>query len=126
VSAGHTVIPLPGASAFASLVSIAGSMDKSIVFEGFLSTKDGRRKSRLKELLETGFAFVVYESPFRICKLLIDLADLEHERYVCIGREMTKVHEEYLRGSVTHILSVLAERKELRGEFSVFVSGRTV
>lgn len=122
--AGHTVIPLPGASAFASLVSIAGSTDKSIIFEGFLSHKNGRRQSRLKELLETGFAFVVYESPFRICKLLADLANLENERYVCVGREMTKVHEEYLRGSAAQILSILLERKELHGEFSVFVSGR--
>jgi 16S rRNA (cytidine1402-2'-O)-methyltransferase len=122
-AAGHTVIPLPGASAFASLVSIAGSADKSVVFEGFLSPKEGRRKSRLKELLGTGFAFVVYESPFRIHKLLAELAGLEHERYVCVGREMTKMHEEYLRGSAAEISSVLAERKDLRGEFSVFVSG---
>jgi 16S rRNA (cytidine1402-2'-O)-methyltransferase len=124
--AGHTVIPIPGVSAFAALVSVAGGMDKSVVFEGFLSPKDGRRRSRLKELLETGFAFVLYESPFRILKLLADIADLEKERYICVGREMTKVHEEYLRGSVAEILALLSEKKEQRGEFSVFVSGHNV
>jgi 16S rRNA (cytidine1402-2'-O)-methyltransferase len=125
--AGFKVIPIPGPSAFASLVSVSGGMDKSVVFEGFLSPKPGRRRSRLRELLDTGFAFVLYESPFRILKLLADLADFDKGRYVCIGREMTKVHEEYLRGSAGEIHLFLAEKakkNEIRGEFSVYVSGR--
>jgi 16S rRNA (cytidine1402-2'-O)-methyltransferase len=124
---GFKVIPIPGPSAFASLVSVSGGMDKSVVFEGFLSPKPGRRRSRLRELLDSGFAFVLYESPFRILKLLADLADCDKDRYVCIGREMTKVHEEYLRGSVEEIYVFLAEKaakNEIRGEFSVYVSGR--
>ena len=68
--AGHTVVPLPGASAFATLISVAGPGGKTIVFEGFLSPKPGRRRSRLRELLATGWAFVLYESPYRIVKLL--------------------------------------------------------
>jgi 16S rRNA (cytidine1402-2'-O)-methyltransferase len=124
VQAGHEVIPIPGPSAFAALVSVAGGMDKSVVFEGFLSPKGGRRRSRLRELLAGGAAFVLYESPFRILKLLEDLADLDSERYICIGREMTKVHEEYLRGSAARILAVLREKSEQIGEFSVFVSGK--
>jgi 16S rRNA (cytidine1402-2'-O)-methyltransferase len=123
-SAGHSVVPVPGVSAFASLVSVAGSSGKSIVFEGFLSPKAGRRKSRLKELMESGLPFVVYESPFRIVKLFGDLADLDPLRYVCVGREMTKIHEEYLRGSAGDILNILVGRKEQLGEFSVFVAGR--
>jgi 16S rRNA (cytidine1402-2'-O)-methyltransferase len=120
--AGHTVLPIPGPSAFASLVSVAGGLDKTVIFEGFLSPKAGRRRSRLKELLETKSAFVLYESPFRILKLLEDLVDLDNERYICVGREMTKVHEEYLRGSAAETMLVLAKTKQL-GEFSVFVSG---
>jgi 16S rRNA (cytidine1402-2'-O)-methyltransferase len=125
--AGFQVIPIPGPSAFAALVSVSGGMDKSVVFEGFLSPKPGRRRSRLRELLDTGFAFVLYESPFRILKLLADLADCDKDRYVCVGREMTKVHEEYLRGSAGEIYFFLAEKakkNEIRGEFSVYVSGR--
>jgi 16S rRNA (cytidine1402-2'-O)-methyltransferase len=127
--AGFEVIPIPGPSAFASLVSVAGGQDKSVIFEGFLSPKPGRRRSRLKELLATGWGFVLYESPFRILKLLEDLADLDTERYICVGREMTKVHEEYLRGSAGKILLTFLEKcdkNEVRGEFSVYVSGRNV
>ncbi|GHV83414.1 ribosomal RNA small subunit methyltransferase I [Spirochaetia bacterium] len=124
VKAGHSVVPIPGPSAFASLVSVACGQDKTVIFEGFLSPKAGRRRSRLKELLDSGAAFVVYESPYRILKLFEDLADLDNDRYVCVGREMTKLHEEYLRGSVGIVLAVLAERADkILGEFSVYVSG---
>jgi 16S rRNA (cytidine1402-2'-O)-methyltransferase len=120
---GHEVIPIPGVSAFAALVSVAGARDKTVIFEGFLSPKPGRRKKRLKELLETGWAFVLYESPFRILKLLEDMADLDSERYICVGREMTKIHEEYKRGSVTEILDFFAKKERQMGEFTLFVSG---
>ena len=123
VEAGHEAIPIPGASAFAALVSAAGARDKTVVFEGFLSPKPGRRRKRLKELLDTGWGFVLYESPYRILKLLEDLADLESERYICVGREMTKIHEEYKRGSAAGILAFFAQKDLQKGEFAVFVSG---
>jgi 16S rRNA (cytidine1402-2'-O)-methyltransferase len=123
-AAGHLVIPIPGASAFAALVSVAGAVGKTVIFEGFLSPKQGRRRSRLKELLDTGWAFVIYESPFRVLKLLEDLADLDNERYVCAGREMTKLHEEYLRGSPSEIHANLSQKERQIGEFALFVSGQ--
>ena len=125
--AGHEVIPIPGPSAFASLLSVSGGQDKSVIFEGFLSPKPGRRRKRLRELLDTGFGFVLYESPHRVLKLFEALADLDKSRYVCVGREMTKIHEEYLRGSAEEICGILlkkAEKSEIKGEFSVFVSGK--
>jgi 16S rRNA (cytidine1402-2'-O)-methyltransferase len=122
--AGHEVLPLPGPSAFAALLSVAGGMDKSVLFEGFLSPKAGRRRSRLKELLALDSAFVLYESPFRILKLLDDLAEIDDTRYVCVGREMTKVHEEYLRGSAAQIRGILVEKNSQIGEFSLYVSGK--
>lgn len=121
--AGHNVIPIPGPSAFATLVSAAGATDKTVVFEGFLSPKAGRRRSRIKELLETGWAFVLYESPFRILKLLEDLADLDNDRYVCVGREMTKLHEEYLRGNAAEILAFFEKKERQKGEFALYISG---
>jgi 16S rRNA (cytidine1402-2'-O)-methyltransferase len=124
IRAGHQVIPVPGPSAFAGLVSVSGGMDKTVVFEGFLSPKPGRRRARLRELLSGNAAFVLYESPFRILKLLEDLAEFDGERYVCVGREMTKLHEEYLRGSAREICALLAEKSEQKGEFSVYVSGK--
>ena len=125
--AGHEVIPIPGPSAFTALLSVSGGADKSVLFEGFLSTKPGRRRNSLKELLDTGFGFVLYESPFRIVKLFGELTDLDSSRYVCVGREMTKVHEEYLRGSAGEIYEILrkrTEKAEIRGEFSIFVSSK--
>jgi 16S rRNA (cytidine1402-2'-O)-methyltransferase len=121
--AGHAVIPVPGPSAFASLVSVSGGRDKTVVFEGFLSPKPGRRRSRLRELLAMDAALVLYESPFRIIKLLEDIAEIDSTRYICIGREMTKIHEEYIRGEAGAVLESLVERKEQIGEFSVFISG---
>ena len=124
--AGFEVIPIPGPSAFAALLSVSGGLDKSVVFEGFLSPKPGRRRNRLRELLDTGYGFILYESPYRILKLFEDLTDLDNSRYACVGREMTKVHEEYIRGSAAKICGILrekAEKNEIRGEFSVFIAG---
>jgi 16S rRNA (cytidine1402-2'-O)-methyltransferase len=124
--AGHEVIPIPGPSAFSALLSVSGGLDKSVLFEGFLSPKPGRRRSRLKELLDSGHGFIIYEAPHRVVKLFAELSDLESNRYVCVGREMTKLHEEYLRGSAGEIYGILLgkiEKGEIRGEFSIFVSG---
>jgi len=122
-AAGHDIIPIPGPSAFAALVSVSGGKDKTVVFEGFLSPKPGRRKSRLRELMAMDAACVLYESPFRILKLLEDIAEIDSKRYVCVGREMTKVHEEYVRGTAGEIFAVFSQKKEQIGEFSVFLSG---
>ena len=121
--AGHAVIPVPGPSALATLLSVAGATDKTLVFEGFLSPKPGRRRSRLRELLAMKAAVILYESPFRIIRLLEDIVEIDSTRYTCVGREMTKIHEEYVRGTAGEVLAVFAERKEPVGEFSVFIAG---
>jgi 16S rRNA (cytidine1402-2'-O)-methyltransferase len=121
--AGHDVIPIPGPSAFSALLSVAGGRDKTVVFEGFLSPKAGRRKSRLRELMAMDAACVIYESPFRILKLLGDIAEIDSERYICLGREMTKIHEEFSRGSAAAALEILSKKKEQIGEFSLYISG---
>ncbi|MFC2600606.1 MAG: 16S rRNA (cytidine(1402)-2'-O)-methyltransferase [Treponema lecithinolyticum] len=121
--AGHRVIPIPGPCAAAALISVAGSGGKTVVFEGFLPQKSGKRKSRLKELLQTGWAFVLYESPFRIVKLLSEIADIEYERRVVVGRELTKIHEEIVEGSAADISAEFAARSKIQGEFTVFVAG---
>ena len=122
--AGYPIVPIPGASAFAAMVSIAGTGDSSVLFEGFLSPKQGRRKRRLQELFGMQTGFVLYESPFRIIKLLQDIADIDSNRQVVVGRELTKLHEEILSGRVSDILYTLQERQSIKGEFSVFISGK--
>ena len=121
--AGHTVVPIPGPSAFASLVSVAGAGGKTLIFEGFLSPKPGRRRSRLKELLLTGDAIVLYESPFRIVKLLTDIADINSDRRVVVGRELTKLHEEIVEGSAAEMRDDFSSRTSIKGEFAIFISG---
>ncbi|MHC6201978.1 16S rRNA (cytidine(1402)-2'-O)-methyltransferase [Breznakiellaceae bacterium SP9] len=122
--AGHQVIPIPGPSAFASVLSAAGGLDKSVLFEGFLSPKPGRRRARLAALLDMELAFIIYESPFRIIKLFEDLSEINTTRYVCVGREMTKIHEEYIRGSILEVYELIKGRPEQKGEFSIYISGK--
>ncbi|MCR5763243.1 MAG: 16S rRNA (cytidine(1402)-2'-O)-methyltransferase [Treponema sp.] len=121
--AGHKVVPIPGASAFATLASVAGAGGKTLIFEGFLSPKPGRRRSRLKELLATGDAVIVYESPFRIVKLLADIAEIDSERRIVVGRELTKIHEEITDGTAREVLEDYSSRQKILGEFAVFISG---
>jgi len=119
--AGFPVVPLPGASAVTALMSVAGTAGKGFVFEGFLSPKGGRRRNRLKALLDMGMIFVLYESPYRILKLLEDLKELSPERNILIGREITKKFEEFLSGSPQEVLAVLSSRSTLKGEFAILV-----
>lgn len=120
--AGHKVIPIPGPSAFATLVSVAGAGGKTLIFEGFLSPKPGRRRSRLRELMESGAAVVVYESPFRVVKLLSDIAGIDPERRIVVGRELTKLHEEINDGTAAEILEDYSSRSKVLGEFAIFIS----
>lgn len=121
--AGHNVIPIPGPSAFAALASVAGAGGKTLIFEGFLSPKPGRRRSRLKELMATGDAVIVYESPFRVVKLLADIAEIDGERRIVVGRELTKLHEEITDGTSREVFEDYQSRSKVLGEFAVFISG---
>jgi 16S rRNA (cytidine1402-2'-O)-methyltransferase len=121
--AGHRVSPIPGASAFATLVSAAGQGGKTVIFEGFLSPKAGRRAARLRELMASGAAMVLYESPYRIVKLLAAIADIDSSRHIVVGRELTKVHEEIAAGTAQELRDDFGARQKILGEFSVFVSG---
>ena len=121
---GYRVVPIPGASAATALVSVSGMRGRGFLFEGFLSPKRGRRRRRLEELTALSEPFLVYESPFRVIKLMTELADICPERPILIGREMTKVHEEIIEGTCKSVLEELAERGVPRGEFSILVGGK--
>ncbi len=116
--AGFDVVPIPGASASVTLISASGLAGKTFTFEGFLSPKSGRRKSRLKELLSREEAFIIYESPFRILKTLGELRDLDDSRKLVLGREMTKAFEQFLYGTPSEVISQL---KVTKGEFALVV-----
>lgn len=122
--AGYPVVPLPGASAFGALISVGGFGGRTVTFDGFLSPKQGRRKRRLEELLAREENFLLYESPHRILKLLGALAELDPNRRICLGREMTKMHEEYIRGGADEVLTELSGRASIKGEFAILVEGK--
>jgi 16S rRNA (cytidine1402-2'-O)-methyltransferase len=121
--AGHLVSPLPGPSAFAALVSAAGMGGRSFLFDGFPSPKAGRRRARVAELMAGKESFMLYESPYRVLALLGEIAGTDPGRRVCVGREMTKIHEEFLSGPVSEVLEELSARGDQRGEFAVLVAG---
>lgn len=116
--AGFDVVPIPGASACVTLISASGLAGKTFTFEGFLSPKSGRRKSRVKELLERNEAFIVYESPFRVVKLLEELEQLCPGRNIVLGRELTKAFEQILCGTPSQVKE---ELKVVKGEFALCI-----
>jgi len=121
-AAGYSIVPIPGVSALATLVSVSGFTGKTFTFEGFLSPKSGRRKSRLQQLLERNEAFILYESPFRIVKLLAELSELAPDRSVLIGRELTKAYEELVEGRSQEVALNFSSRDSIKGEFVLCVS----
>lgn len=123
--AGHHVVPLPGASALTALVSVAGIPGKGFIFEGFLSPKPGKRRKRLSEILELSMNVVLYESPFRIIRLLEDIESLDARRKIFVGREITKKFEEFFSGSPAELLSQISSKAKIRGEFAVLISSRS-
>lgn len=121
---GFAVIPVPGPSAVTTLMSVGAPVGKAVTFAGFLSPKQGRRRRRLAELLGREEAFVLYESPHRIAALLKDLIDLDPDRKLLLGREMTKLHEEYLEGRASELALKMNEPNRLRGEITLLVGAR--
>jgi 16S rRNA (cytidine1402-2'-O)-methyltransferase len=124
VHAGIQVIPLPGASALAATLSAAGLPTDCFAFEGFLPAKKQERIARLQELKNDPRTLVFYEAPHRLKESLQDMQQIFGERQIVIGRELSKVHEEFLRGTVSDVIARLADR-EVKGEVTIVVHGCT-
>lgn len=118
---GVTIVPIPGASAFTALLSVAGRFGKTVIFEGFLSPKEGKRKKRLLELMRSGCAIVMYESPYRLVRLLIDIKDIDEKRYIVVGKELTKTYEKIIKGISKEVLEVFLQVKVVKGEYVVLI-----
>jgi len=119
--AGFKVVPIPGCSAVVTLLSACGKSGKSFTFEGFLSPKRGRREKRLTELISRNETFVIYESPYRIVKTLKEIAMINGNLTVAIGREMTKAFEEILVMGISDAVEEFEKRESIKGEFAVAV-----
>ena len=112
------VCAVPGATALITALVVSGKPTNSFVFEGFLSNKSGRRRSKLKELKEEKRTVIVYESPHRIVKFLEDFAVIMGDREVVVARELTKKFEEVRRGNAEDQLAHFLEKKP-KGEFVI-------
>ena len=123
VEAGINVSCLPGATAFVPALVVSGLPCDRFIFEGFLPHKKGRQK-RLLSILEESSTTVLYESPHRVIKLLEEIIKYDcGERRIVLCREISKLHEEVVRGSVREVLARFVE-KAPRGEFVVVLEGK--
>ncbi len=121
IEAGHEVVPVPGpAAAIAALVA-SGLPTREFTFVGFVEKKSGPRRRLLERLLAEGRTIVLYESPYRVGDLLADLAAVAPEARVVVARELTKLHEEFVRGSAAELALRYAE-KAPKGEVTVVIA----
>lgn len=117
---GHTVVPIPGASAMATAVSASGLVEGPFVFLGFLTRKGEERRSELAKAAAIGWPLVLFESPVRLVQTLKDLANALDDREAVVARELTKLHEEIVRGTLSQLAERFAEG-EVRGEIVIVV-----
>ncbi len=120
------IIPIPGVSAATAALSVAGLPTDSFIFMGFMPKKKNKRLAQLRELARESRTSVFYESPKRILAFLEEIQTIMGDRYGVLGREMTKLHEEFLRGKISEILNCLKKRPKIKGECTLIVTGNTV
>jgi 16S rRNA (cytidine1402-2'-O)-methyltransferase len=117
-----SIVPIPGATAAIAALSISGLPTDSFVFEGFLPAKQMARRKRLQELASDKRTIIFYEAPHKIIKTIEDILDVFGDRRAVVTRELTKIHEETIRGTVSEILAHLRSGT-IKGEFTVIVHG---
>jgi 16S rRNA (cytidine1402-2'-O)-methyltransferase len=123
VEQGIPVIPIPGASAFLSALVASGLPTDNFTFSGFLPVKAGPRRKLLESLRSSTISQVFYEAPHRIIDTLKDIAEiLGPNRHIVIARELTKVHEEFLRAPAGQILKTAEDRGGLKGEITLLIA----
>jgi len=116
------VVPIPGAAAFVAALVASGLPTDSFKFLGFLPAKAGQRRELLESLRDRQRTLVFYEAPHRLVEALADVAEvLGPERPVVVAREVTKLHEEFVRGTAAEVLEEMKSRPEVRGEITLLV-----
>ncbi|MEH1969215.1 16S rRNA (cytidine(1402)-2'-O)-methyltransferase [Nostoc sp.] len=123
IEAGITVVPIPGASAAITALSAAGLPTDRFVFEGFLPAKSQQRQEHLESLQTESRTLIFYESPHRLRDTLQDLAEVwGSDRQIVLGRELTKLYEEFWRGTIAEAIAHYSQR-EPQGEYTLVVAG---
>ncbi|MBI1920727.1 MAG: 16S rRNA (cytidine(1402)-2'-O)-methyltransferase [Geobacter sp.] len=119
-SEGIPVVPIPGPSAVIAALSAAGLPTDSFTFVGFLPNRQGKRRERLAELAGEGRVVVFYEAPQRLAATLADMREVFGNSSCVVARELTKLHEEFIRGGIDDVQRELADR-QVRGEVVILV-----
>ena len=117
------VIPIPGASAFLAALVASGLPTDSFRFSGFLPSKAGQRRKLLESVKASPRTQVFYEAPHRLLETLTDVVEvLGEDRHVVVAREVTKIHEEFLRGRAESVLKLLNSRGSVKGEITFLIA----
>ena len=123
IAAGIAVFPVPGANAAISALIASGLPGERFTFHGFLPSKAGQRRTALEELARDGGTHIFYEAPHRIADTLADMESVFGKaQHAVVARELTKLHEEFLRGTVGELRAELAGRAVIRGEMVLLVT----
>ena len=122
IAAGIRIVPVPGPSALLAALSASGMPTDRFVFEGFLPSKTAERQKKLERLRDEPRTLIFYEAPHRLHESLADMRRIFGQREIAVGRELTKLHEEFVRGSLDDVNLKLAGR-ELKGEITIVVRG---
>jgi 16S rRNA (cytidine1402-2'-O)-methyltransferase len=120
-AAGHTVVPIPGPSAITTALSIAGYGGPGFTFLGYLPRKPGETRRLLATLVDDPRPAVAFESPYRARKSLTLIAEVLPDRQLTLARELTKLHEQVLRGTAAEVSTALGDN--VRGEITLVLSG---
>lgn len=124
IAARITVVPIPGCSAVIAAVAASGLSTEKFIFAGFLPLKDKERKAQLEELKYQTLTSIWYEAPHRLLKTLKDLeVVLGKDRKIVIARELTKIHEEFWRGTISQAVSLYNNRDRPKGEYTLVIAG---
>ena len=123
IDEGIRVIPVAGISALNAALSASGLPANKVTFLGFLPVKKNKRKVSLEKFKEREETLVIFESPYRIIKLLEDIKETIGDREIALCREITKMFEEIFRGSVSDALEEFSKRKSIKGEITLVVGG---
>jgi 16S rRNA (cytidine1402-2'-O)-methyltransferase len=118
---GVPVVPIPGPSAALAALTGSGLPAENFFFAGFLPARDAQRKRRLEELAGIPATLVLFEAPHRLLRSLKDMALVLGARNACIARELTKIHEEFLHGSLPELVQMLQARPRIQGEITVII-----
>lgn len=125
IERGIPVVPIPGPSAAMAALAASGLSSDSFHFAGFLPSRAAQRRKAIGKLKDLECTAILYEAPHRILDTLADLDKLLGDRPVVVARELTKIHEEFLRGAAASIREQLAARPAVKGEFTVLIGKAT-